>query len=254
METIRIPEKMKIMSGSVLKWIAVITMLIDHSAKAILYLGYLKPRIPLQRGTSEYMLYQFYKVLRGIGRTAFPIYCFLLVQGFMYTRDRRKYAGRLFIFALISEIPFNLGLQGRLWYPAHQNVYFTLFLGIIMLWLWEVIGEKIPDFRIALVMQAAEAAALMYLANYFHTDYRHKGLILILVFYVLRFFQPLACAGGAVAMYWEWPYVLIAFPFLLLYNGKRGKQNKYFFYVFYPAHLILIYIGMQLMKYFLPAG
>jgi energy-coupling factor transporter transmembrane protein EcfT len=70
---------------------------------------------------------------------------------------------------------------------------------------------------------------------------RPLRLILILTFYLLRFHHPLAVTGGAVAMCWEWPYVLLAFPPLLLYNGKRGRQNKYFFYVFYPAHLLLIY-------------
>ena len=253
METIRIPEKMQILSGAGLKWIAIVTMLIDHSAKGILYLGIIRPRMPIIRGSSLDQLYQLYKVLRGVGRIAFPIFCFFLVQGFLYTRNRAKYATRLFLFALISEIPFNLGLNNRLRYPSHQNVYFTLFLGLIMLCLWEWLGKKIRYPAIAIFPQAAQAAALMYLAYYLRTDYKYKGMILILVFYLLHEFLPLAAAGGAVAMYWEWPWVLIAFPLLLLYNGKRGKQNKYFFYVFYPAHLILIYAIGSALRYFLPA-
>ena len=242
METIKIPKKLRILNGAALKYIAIVTMLIDHSAKGILYLGILKPNMPLTRGTDLYRLYQFYQVLRGIGRVAFPIFCFFLVQGFLYTRSRGKYLLRMLIFALVSEIPFNLALYDRLRFPSHQNVYFTLFLGLVMLCLWDLIQNHVRPFLLALLLQCAEAGALMYLAWYFRTDYKFKGLIVILVFFLLRFSQPLACAGGAVAMYWEWPYVLIAFPLLLLYNGKRGKQAKYFFYAFYPAHLIVIWL------------
>ena len=244
---------MKILSGAGLKWIAIITMLIDHSAKAILYIGYLKPRSPLTRGTALFDLYKFYRILRGVGRIAFPIFCFFLVQGFLYTRSRAKYAMRLFLFALISEFPFNLGLHDRLFYRHHQNVYFTLFLGLIMIWLWDRIAGKLRNPAVAIIFQAAEAAALCYLAYFFKTDYRHKGMILILVFYLLHQLLPLSVAGGAVVMYWEWPWVLIAFPLLLLYNGKRGKQNKYFFYAFYPAHLILIYLISLAVRSWLPA-
>ena len=238
----RIPEKMRILDGAALKYIAIITMFIDHAAKGILYLGILKPNMPLTRGSELYQLYQLYKVLRGIGRVAFPIFCFFLVQGFLYTRNRLKYCLRLAVFALLSELPFNLALYDQFRFPSHQNVYFTLLLGLIMLWLWEFLGEHVKYFLPGLLLQCAEAGLLMYLAWYFRTDYKFRGLIVILVFYLLRFSQPLACAGGAVAMYWEWPYVLIAFPLLLLYNGKRGRQVKYFFYAFYPAHLILIYL------------
>ena len=98
METIRIPEKYRIFDGARLKWLAIITMFIDHSAKGILYLGYIKPRVPIRRGTDLYTLYELYKVLRGVGRIAFPIFCFFLVQGFLYTRSREKYMMRMLLF------------------------------------------------------------------------------------------------------------------------------------------------------------
>ncbi len=253
METLRIPERYRIFDGAALKWIAIITMFIDHSAKGVLYLGFLKPRFPVAKGSDLYTLYQLYKVLRGVGRIAFPIFCFFLIQGFLYTRSREKYMLRMLVFALVSEIPFDLALYGRIVYPTHQNVYFTLLLGLLMLYLWELIQNRVKPLFLATIFQVAEAVALMYLSTFLLTDYKYKGLILILVFYLLRFNQVLQCFGGAVAIYWEWPYVLIAFPLLLLYNGKRGKQNKYLFYAFYPAHLVLIYFLRLLVLHLFPA-
>jgi hypothetical protein len=223
------------LTGSQLKWIAIITMFIDHGAKSIIYYGILMPNRPIRPGTPLSSLSTFYQVLRGIGRTAFPIFCFFLVQGFIYTHSRAKYAIRLFIFGIISEIPFNLAIHNSLWYRLHQNVYFTLFLGLMMLCIWEKIGDMLKDPRIAIWFQLASAAALMQLAYVLKTDYRHRGLIIILAFYLLRFYHPLACAAGAVAAYFEWPAVLPSFGLLLLYNGKRGKQRQYFFYWFYPG-------------------
>ena len=253
METIYIPEKYRILDGAALKMIAIVTMFIDHAAKGILYYGYLIPRRPVSQGTSLYTIYQFYRILRGIGRIAFPIFCFFLVQGFLYTRSRLKYALRLFIFALISEFPFDIALYQKWIYRSHQNVYFTLLIGVLMLWAFEWIGEHVRASYPMVFLQAAAVGALMYLSYIMHTDYNYKGLILILTFYLLRFHHPLAVTGGAVAMCWEWPYVLLAFPPLLLYNGKRGRQNKYFFYVFYPAHLLLIYFIRLFMLVAFPA-
>ncbi|MDO5703290.1 MAG: TraX family protein [Lachnospiraceae bacterium] len=243
METVYIPEKYRILSGADLKKIAVVTMFIDHAAKGILYYGILWPNRPFGKNTGLYSLYQFYRILRMVGRTAFPIYCFFLVQGFLYTRSRSRYALRLFIFALISEIPFDLALENKLNAPGHQNVNFTLLLGLIMLCAIEWIGDRLKDHPVPAVLLQAAVVVLLFQAAYLtRRDYRHRGLMIILAFYLLRFFQPLACAGAAVAAYWEWPAVLPSFFLLLLYSGERGKQNKYFFYIFYPAHLLLIWL------------
>lgn len=124
-------------SGSTIKIIAVIAMLIDHTAAVVMI------REIMARGFQEAalggqslllgwlmengVLFYGYEIMRMIGRLGFPIFCFLLVEGFQRTRDVKKYALRLGLFALISELPFNLAVTGRLWYSGYQNVYFTVY-------------------------------------------------------------------------------------------------------------------------------
>ena len=107
-------------SGYWLKVIAVISMLIDHTSAVIL------EQIPGLENPAFLM--------RIIGRLAFPIYCFLLVEGFYHTRRRAKYAGRLFLFALISEVPFDLAFSRRMWDFSSNNVFFTLLFGLLVIW------------------------------------------------------------------------------------------------------------------------
>ena len=118
-----IPPRYRILSGSVLKLIAVFSMLVDHTAAALLYSPSLPPLF--QIGSHPITLYS---LMRGFGRLAFPLYCFLLVEGFSHTKNALRYGKRLLFFALISEIPWNLAFHNSLFYRK-QNVYFTLFLG-----------------------------------------------------------------------------------------------------------------------------
>ena len=131
-------SKIKIngISADALKWIALITMLIDHTGAAIL------EKLP-QYNTVAWV-YQLDFVLRFIGRIAFPIYCFLLVEGFWMTRSRKKYAINLFVFALISEIPFELSFMGGLDIGFH-NVYWTLLLGMLLMMALEEIKLRKQD-------------------------------------------------------------------------------------------------------------
>ena len=111
-------------SGYWLKMIAVITMLIDHTAASIL--EEMMQQMPSWGPITLSNLHQWYMldlVLRGIGRMAFPIYCFLLVEGFTYTRSRAKYARRLFVFALISELPFDMALNKSIINMSYNNVF-----------------------------------------------------------------------------------------------------------------------------------
>lgn len=200
-----------------LKWIAIVTMVIDH-AGAILY-------------PSEIMF-------RYIGRLAFPIFCFLLVEGFYHTHDIIKYMTRLGVFALVSEIPYDLAFKGTVLEFTHQNVFFTLLLGVIMMYVLEKGGEW-PE-------KAIEIMLVMWVAEYLHTDYSFRGILLIFIFYQLRRFKwtKLAC-GAAWNMIWNRSIQGVgAFAMIpiAMYNGCRGRKMKYFFYIFYPAHLLILFV------------
>lgn len=211
------------LDGTVLKLIACLSMFIDHLG-AVCFSGMMGFRI--------------------IGRLAFPIYCFLLVEGAVHTRNMKKYILRMGIFALISEVPFDLAFYHRLVYTGHQNVFFTLGLGLLAIWFLEHPIEQldIPDVLYKLLVIIAAGL----IAEFFNTDYGFTGIAGICIFYYLRG-QPqlkypiavilLAAMGGVEV------YAVLALIPILLYNGQRGRQTKamqYGFYIFYPAHLLLI--------------
>lgn len=218
-------------SGSTLKIIAIVTMLIDHAGATVVSALTRQPYITSSPETLQ-AVRTLYNVMRDIGRVAFPIFCFLLVEGFLHTHNVKKYAQRLFLFALISEIPFDFALKPRWFYPSKQNVYFTLFIGLLVLWgiqtSWGRIWVQIP------IMVAGLLAA-----DFLRTDYGYKGVFLIEVLYILRFSKLYQCLGGAAAISWEVPAPLAFLP-VYFYNGKRGISLKYFFYWFYPVHLVVL--------------
>jgi hypothetical protein len=219
-------------SGSTLKLIAIISMLIDHTGATVFRTIMRHPSITASAYAQLWR--EIYQISRSIGRIAFPIFCFLLVEGFLHTHNPRKYAGRLFLFSLISEVPFDIALKGSWFYPSKQNVYFTLLIGLLMLMALQRLREHawtfIPVIGIA-----------MYAAYLLKTDYSYKGVFLIAVLYLLRYTRLYQCIGGAAAISWELPAPLAFIP-IWFYNGKRGLRMKYFFYWFYPVHLMLLYV------------
>lgn len=227
---------MKGVSGSTLKMIAIITMLIDHIGAAVL------ARL-LIIGQGGQMTYQIYLVLRTIGRIAFPIFCFLLVEGFEHTKDRRKYALRLIGFALISEVPFDLAFSSTMLEFEHQNVFFTLFIGLLTIQGFHAVEEKtewtplIRGFLLSLIMFVGMAAAY-----FLHTDYDAKGVMCIVALYVFRKVRGAQILAGCVAFGWWEIEALVAFIPIAFYNGKRGWNLKYVFYLIYPVHLLVLYL------------
>ena len=216
-------------SSDLLKWIAIITMFIDHVGAAVVEKTWIMnesygPMLDI--------------ILRMIGRLAFPIFCFLLVEGFYHTRSRMKYLRNLFIFALISEIPFEISFLGEVVWGL-RNVYWTLLLGFIMMMLLEKIREKEGKYNIVYMILIIGACALV--AELLHTDYSASGVLLIFILYKLRADRFMQCVFGGAVMSWEIT-APIAFVLLYRYNGiRRQKKLKYFFYIFYPAHLLLLY-------------
>lgn len=234
----------QILSGSALKWIAIVIMLVDHIGASLI-----ENVIWNAYGTSPLghvqLSFSFWwkldRILRYTGRIAFPIFCFLLVEGALHTRDIKKYGLRLAAFSLLSELPFDLALYGKLnW--QHQNVFFTLLLGLVAVYASLYIRE--PVKRSLLAMGAALAAELL------HTDYGAFGVLLILLFFQLRK-QPLPrfLAGTGVLLLMNRMEVTAALAFLpiALYSGERGHQPKYFFYAFYPVHLLVLWAVGQFL-------
>lgn len=145
------------LSGSTIKLIAVAAMLIDHTAAAVLarrIIANNRGLAIMDAGSGAFgwmadraLLYAVYRIMRLIGRLGFPIFCFLLVEGFARTGNVKKYALRLGIFALISEIPFDLALSGRVSNPGYQNVYFTLLAGLCCLWTIKLLSRWMEKLR-----------------------------------------------------------------------------------------------------------
>lgn len=238
MEQSLIPEKYHIFSGSALKLIAVITMLIDHMA--MLWLYPMVSKITLLHLFGRTMT--LYSLMRLIGRIAFPIFCFLIVEGFIHTHDRKKYGLRLLIFALISEPPWDLALFNRWFYPK-QNVFFTLLLGYLALCAIDGM-EKNEDPR-KRVQYGFMLLGLLAAAFLLRADYGVAGFAFIIVLYLVRSLPAVRAVLGCCILPSHWRAGLAMIP-ISLYNGKRGfvqgKGWKLFFYIFYPTHLILLFL------------
>lgn len=208
-----------------LKWIAIITMVIDHVGA---------------------VLFPHHMMFRVIGRIAFPIFCFLLVEGFFHTRDIYRYLIRLGVFAVLSEIPYDLAFHGKVLEAHGQNVFFTLFLGVLLMYLM----EKNRNILVRIVY----VLLIMWAASVLHTDYSYRGILLILIYYLLHARKELKVSVGAawnIFMYMDirnlaWIPVQYFGAFasvsIALYNGERGPKIKYFFYLFYPCHLLVLYM------------
>lgn len=222
------------MSGSILKIIAVISMIMDHVAAYVLT-KYPACTQPLCTVVDEDISVIW--IMRAVGRLAFPIFCFLLVEGFINTRNRIRYGILLLVFAILSEIPFDLVTADRVdW--TYQNVFFSLLFGYL--------GMSILEhFKEDRFNRAAGMIMLICMVVFSRCDYGMGGFIFIMIMYLLKQYHwpkmILACCfipNGWLAM-------ISAIP-LRFYNKERGfiqgKYLKYCFYAFYPIHLLIIYL------------
>lgn len=243
----------KFLSGSSLKIIALISMFIDHIGAGILifYLRSIDPETVQQfeshTAYTQYIndLTRLYDIIRGIGRLAFPIFCFLLVQGFCHTHDRKKYALRLSAFCLISELPFDLAFFHNPFYIYKQNVFFTLLIGLLVIWGISTVQLKFQHSQwTCMLLEFACLCCGCTAAYILRTDYSYIGVLTITLIYLFRHSSfsgsLLACMLLFVTNEAELPALVVPF-ILLFYNGKRGLPLKYFFYAFYPVHLLIIY-------------
>ncbi len=276
------------MSTLALKILAILFMFIDHLGFAI--------------GSSTFAAMNFsggYYFCRAIGRLAFPIFAFLIANGFKHTKNLKKYILRLFAFAIISEVPFDLFVSGKVTLISlsgllpdfrFDNVFFTLLLGLLFLCLHRYYTEKFDKY--AWAASSVTLFVLCAFAGFITSDYGAVGVAWVALFGLFdiqnREKMPFLFMGAAVLAYWRiiarcilvaiyrltavnistvpvlsyffadsWnvmsfiqPFALVAFGFLLMYNGKSGMpENKcakkawqYAFYLFYPLHILILYL------------
>lgn len=231
-------ERNRGLTGSTLKLVAMVTMLIDHVAAVLLMRLYFA-------GAVSPGFFQVIYVMRLMGRVAFPIYCFLLVEGFMCTGNFKRYLSRMVIFALISEIPFDLALSASVVHMEHQNVMWTMTIGLIAMYGMKQAERKNLWKGKFLIVQLLIAAAASGLAMLLKTDYDWAGVLCICAMYLFKTGNARkALLGNAFLIMKSTLEVvaLVSVPLIGFYNGQRGRRMKYFFYAFYPLHLLLLYL------------
>lgn len=225
--------------GEDLKLWAMWSMLIDHAGAVLI------------ENTSLYQITGFRMLAvacRLIGRISFPLICFLLIEGFCHTEDRRKYLMRMGCFTLISEIPFDLAFFGKL-DLQRQNVFFTLFTGILLLYALEKAETLEHSPLIRSFMMAAAILAGCAAATAGRFDYSYMGILLIAALYLFRKDRKKQCIAGAVLSLYE---LTAALAFILVgkYNGEKGdgRLPRNWFYIFYPLHLLVLSAIVFLLK------
>lgn len=237
-------KKLKILNSNALKIIAMILMLLDHMWGTI---------IP----GNQWMTL--------VGRMAFPIFAFLIVEGYIHTSDYKKYIKRLLIFGLLSEIPFNLIYTGSIIFPFHQNVLFTLVFGLIIInEIDKIKNNKEIKLRVKSILKILLFLLITIIG---FVDYGITGVLTIVVFYLFREFK-FAWLGQLISLIllyivffkgqsiiiniFNYEYFLpiqgmgvLSLILIWLYNGKKGNNSKllkYIFYSFYPVHMLMLYL------------
>lgn len=243
-----------------LKMLAMGTMFIDHAAVAIIYNTGLNEMSPLLGNIGTAM--------RLVGRMAFPLYAFLLVQGFLWTRSWKSYMARMLLLAFVSEIPFNLVAAGVIRNPHEQNTTMTLLIGLICMKILEMLEQKFqltidvssPGQNensyhrfsrkfLGIVLMVWAVVGSMLASELIHGDYGAAGVLLIVALYLFRHRPVEQVEIGCLVIVLIYGFRLdvlfawIAFFFISRYNGERGRRLGLFPYVFYPAHLLVVWLA-----------
>ena len=217
------------MSSFVIKLIAMVTMFCDH-------LGYI--------------LFQKFSYFNYIGRISFPLFAFQISEGYRHTKSKKNYLLRLFLFGLISQIPFSL-FCSLLEKGFTLNIFFTLFMGLLA-----IIGyEQCENKALGLLL----VVSLSLSADFLHMDYGYWGVLLIFLFHIFKENKVKLYIGYVLLVlakylpiyilyHFSYEYLILMIgtliPLLLIhpYNGKKGMDTKYLLYTFYPVHLVVLYV------------
>ena len=219
------------MSSFALHILAMLLMLCDHLQLTLL------PDLP---------------ILRCVGRLAFPLFAFMAVEGYLHTRSLKKYLLRLLMLAVISEIPFDLLVSGSVFDPMHQNVIWTIILGLCCIRAFDNISAGLKKMLSAVVIIASLAAAIIA-----RVDYSSAGVLTLLAFYAFRgntvrcrlmqllslAFINLVLLGGIGFAFPYQALAVLSLPIIWLYDGSQGPHNGFIKaanYLFYPAHMLIL--------------
>lgn len=231
------------MTSLTLKWIAIVTMLIDHIGVAL-----------VPSGTPMYI------ICRSIGRIAFPLFAFMIAEGYFYTKNYKKYMLRLLTFAVISEVPFDFMLHGKFPVWESQSIYVTFVVALAGLYFFDHFAAANRRFSALLALLGSALAAELFKA-----DYGAYGILIVFVFYfyrgrpraVVMWYSIAVIVFSVLNAVSAMPYTrsalfalingfaLFSMVPILLYNKKRGYTGpvlQYFFYAFYPAHMLILYL------------
>ena len=187
------------------------------------------------------------KILNVVGRIAFPIFAFTLSEGYVHTRSLKKYLFRLFIFAVSIQMPSIL-----FDYDYSMNIFFTLFLGLLSIYIFNL-------KKINIILKIILIGFVLFFSQKFKLDYGMYGILLIINFNIFRDYKFKILMNFLVLNIFNmiFPKVfdlvdtqffsLISLVFIFMYNGKKGRSMKYFFYLFYPIHFFIL----EVIKFFL---
>ena len=187
------------------------------------------------------------KILNVVGRIAFPIFAFTLSEGYVHTRSLKKYLFRLFIFAVSIQMPSIL-----FGYDYSMNIFFTLFLGLLSIYIFNL-------KKINIILKIILIGFVLFFSQKFKLDYGMYGILLVMNFNIFRDYKFKILMNFLVLNIFNmiFPKVfdlvdtqffsLISLVFIFMYNGKKGRSMKYFFYLFYPIHFFIL----EVIKFFL---
>lgn len=246
-----------------LKLVALFSMLLDHLAKVVLSKGVL---VDLLGVSGDFYLRT---MMMAVGRLAFPIFAWFVAEGCKKTKNPKKYLLRMLVFAVLSEVPFQLCFYGaatRGVQLALHNVMFTFLFAAGAIFLSEFLREKKVPYGLAVLLPCVAAMAICW---WQYTDYNAWGCALVLLLYFvpgekgqllvlgawITLFQLLWKGSTGYGLSWlggndynlllQWMVELLAVLFLAAYNGEKGSHkpwSKWLFYGFYPVHLVLLYL------------
>lgn len=247
-----------IIDNNMLKIIAVITMTIDHISYKIIYGLYMvgKPSVFIngvnvlsEPSNLTMKLLDLYELGRFIGRLSFPIFAYLMVEGFVYTKSRKLYLKRLIFIALISEIPFDLFTFDRAIDWEGQNVIWLFVISFITLEFLDYL-RRLKFSKVELIIKQLMIVILStIIAYFFNIGYSIGGIFLITTLYLFKENLVLCVLGVISSIFlitltfgWTQLFSLIAFIIIYFSNGKKSNINKYFFYIYYPSHLLILWL------------